>query len=368
MKYTKYTQHLHFNKLQRNAVISILCIGILLLFANEVYKRMVSPKLYNSSEFEEILCQLEDKQIVDKAIQKKKSYIAFNLKSFDPNTVTKEELIAMGVREKTAKTWTKYTEKGGRFKSVNDLKKIYGLNDYLFNKLKDYVSITPNPKQKHIAKNRDKEWNKKSAATNEQVAKTKSNNIKLADNSSEKQHKNSTQKYQSSITEKDSLEIAQYNEDFRKRQKELSSGIKDNLKVDINSCDTLQLIALKGIGAKTARRIIEYRDKLGGYHHEQQFLEVYGINAHRMLKFRDNIIYKTPIRKINVNLASKKELVKHPYINWTTADVIVNYRSHHGHYQEPKDLLKTRVVKKSWVKEITPYLDFSSCTNNNGSN
>lgn len=56
---------------------------------------------------------------------------------FNPNTVSKEELIKLGLPLKTVFTWLHYVEKGGHFYKREDLKKLYTLSD------KDYQRISP---------------------------------------------------------------------------------------------------------------------------------------------------------------------------------------------------------------------------------
>ena len=54
---------------------------------------------------------------------------------FDPNTVKNEELLALGFSEKTARIFLKYRSKGFVFKKKEDLKKVFGVSDNLYNKL-----------------------------------------------------------------------------------------------------------------------------------------------------------------------------------------------------------------------------------------
>ncbi|TAF98436.1 MAG: hypothetical protein EAZ47_00290, partial [Bacteroidetes bacterium] len=51
----------------------------------------------------------------------------WKLQKFDMNTVTEQQLIAMGFREKLAHTFINYRNKGGRFYKWADVEKIYGL-------------------------------------------------------------------------------------------------------------------------------------------------------------------------------------------------------------------------------------------------
>jgi DNA uptake protein ComE-like DNA-binding protein len=47
--------------------------------------------------------------------------------------------------------------------------------------------------------------------------------------------------------------------------------------IDINSADTTSFIALPGIGSKLAARIINFRDKLGGFYSVAQVGETFGL-------------------------------------------------------------------------------------------
>lgn len=76
--------------------------------------------------------------------QKNKSSTAYKnqiLFAFNPNTVTYEQLLKLGFKEKTAKTFIKYRASGFVFKKKEDLKKIYGITDFLYNKLEEYILI-----------------------------------------------------------------------------------------------------------------------------------------------------------------------------------------------------------------------------------
>ena len=47
--------------------------------------------------------------------------------------------------------------------------------------------------------------------------------------------------------------------------------------MDVNSADTTALIDLPGIGSKLALRIINFREKLGGFYAIEQLKETYGL-------------------------------------------------------------------------------------------
>jgi competence ComEA-like helix-hairpin-helix protein len=61
-------------------------------------------------------------------------------------------------------------------------------------------------------------------------------------------------------------------------------------KIDINSADIDLLVTLKGVGPKTAEKIIEKREKLGGFNKIEDILQVSGIGQKTFDKFSDYII------------------------------------------------------------------------------
>lgn len=65
---------------------------------------------------------------------------------FDPNSVSKEDLIEMGVNGYVAGNLTKYRASGGVFRKTEDLRKIYGVDSTVFASLADCMHI---PAQEH---------------------------------------------------------------------------------------------------------------------------------------------------------------------------------------------------------------------------
>ncbi len=133
---------------------------------------------------------------------------------------------------------------------------------------------------------------------------------------------------------------------------------RKELVVDINTADTTQLKTIYGIGTKLAQRIINYREKLGGFVAIQQLREVYGL---------DSVVVKKAIQKfnvqegfapkqINVNNADASELAKHPYLKKNVATAIVTYRFQHGIFTSLDDLLKIQLITSDDLARLKPYL------------
>jgi len=103
------------------------------------------------------------------------------------------------------------------------------------------------------------------------------------------------------------------------------------LMIEINTADSALLVRLYGIGPSFAGRILKYRGMLGGFFSTEQLLEVYGMDSSRYNGILENIHVDTSqISKISVNEADFKTLLHHPYLDYETVKLIVNYRDHVG--------------------------------------
>lgn len=58
-------------------------------------------------------------------------------------------------------------------------------------------------------------------------------------------------------------------------------------KININTADTVELMLLDGIGEEIARRIIEHRERIGGFDSVDRLLEVKGIGKKRLENIRE---------------------------------------------------------------------------------
>lgn len=127
--------------------------------------------------------------------------------------------------------------------------------------------------------------------------------------------------------------------------------------VDINTADTSALIALPGIGAKLAQRIINFRDKLGGFHSVEQVKETYGLSDSTFQLIHPLLQCSVAgISRIDVNTADINTLAKHPYIGRNLANAIVRFREQHGPYKSLENLQEIVLVTPEIFKKIVKYL------------
>ncbi len=247
-----------FNKQQRNGLFVLCSISLLLLIIRVTYPSFIKPDelvIENIQVYEELIDSFQ-------SVKKQKSKINTGvLIAFDPNTVTEVELMKLGFKEKTAKTFIKFRNSGFKFKQKDDVKKIYGITENFYKKLEPYIIIHSIPSNQALA-------------ANSKTTKNASQNV-----------------------------------------------------VELNSADSISLIALKGIGPAYAKRILKYRSLLGGFTHIEQLKEVYGMQDELFaLIVQQCKVNPLLITKINVNTADFKVLNKHPYIGYELTKHLVNTR------------------------------------------
>jgi competence protein ComEA len=223
---------------------------------------------------------------------------------FDPNTLDVAGWQRLGIKDKTIASMQKYISKGGRFREPEDLRKVWGLRDDEKDRLIPYV---------RIAGGQEKKYN---------------NN-----------YSSSYQPYEKQVYEKKTYE-----------KKAIAI-------VDINTGDSAAYDALPGIGGGFSKRILKFRDKLGGFYKVEQVSETFGLPDSVFQKIKPYLkINADNIRKININTATEEELKVHPYIRWQLAKVIMEYKKQHGNYKSLEELKKIMIITEETYSKITPYL------------
>lgn len=229
---------------------------------------------------------------------------------FDPNTASEAEWTRLGMPNKTTHTILNYLSKGGHFYKPEDIKKIWGMSKEDAERLMPYI---------RIASNKSSETSKPSPTTQQQTT---------------------NDKQQTSYVP------------YKK---------PDSKPIDINLADSATLVALPGIGPSYSKRIINFRNKLGGFHSVQQVAETFGLpdSTFQLIKPKLYISDSLSVRKINVNTATLEELKVHPYIRYYIANAIVQYRNQHGNFASLQDLKKIMLVTDEVYSKISHYLSLN---------
>ena len=217
------------------------------------------------------------------------------LVKFNPNLVTQSQLLKMGIAPKTAATWVHFLEKGGHFYKATDLFKLYGLKPAIVEQLMPYVDLP----QKEI-----------------------------------------------------SSPSQSLNKGRLVMEKKLSW-------LDINLADSADWEKLAGIGPTLARRIVLFREKLGGFYKIDQVGETFGLQDSVFLKIKPQLkIGERTIKKIKVNQADWATLKEHPYIRSLLAGIIIKYRKNHTRIENMQTLYDLMQVDRNQLEKLMPYLSF----------
>ena len=127
--------------------------------------------------------------------------------------------------------------------------------------------------------------------------------------------------------------------------------------VELNTADTTALKQLKGIGSGFAKRIVKFRESLGGFVKKEQLLEVYGFDKEKFDAVASQLaVDVSKAKKININSASVDDLNKHPYIDKKTAVKIFWHRVNNGNYSDVSDIQKLNLADAELYSKIASYL------------
>jgi DNA uptake protein ComE-like DNA-binding protein len=142
-------------------------------------------------------------------------------------------------------------------------------------------------------------------------------------------------------------------------QKELRTFNRKQSLINLNSCDSAALVVLPGIGPVLSSRIIKYRNLIRGYVSVNQLREVYGLKEETFsmissMVFADSL----SVRKIRINKADYKELIRHPYFQKSEVAAIMKYRELKGRLSGIGEMIENNLISPETSKKIRPYLDF----------
>lgn len=126
--------------------------------------------------------------------------------------------------------------------------------------------------------------------------------------------------------------------------------------LDLNAADTNALIQLPGIGAYTARKIVDYRERLGGYRSIDQVLEIKSVHIDQFERFSPKLTIVTPFRWLDLLHDDMDRLGRHPYIGYRFAKLIIAYRNQHPDLTGNSWIREIKVIPDSVQQKINQYL------------
>lgn len=121
-----------FTEKEKRGIIVLLCLIFLLIIID-----ILLPLINGESKYDFTAWEKE----MDQYFASDQPQEIRNTPFFNPSEVDSIKLARMGVPTRVAKNWCRYLEKGGIFKRKEDLKKIYGMTPELYNRLERFISI-----------------------------------------------------------------------------------------------------------------------------------------------------------------------------------------------------------------------------------
>ena len=221
---------------------------------------------------------------------------------FDPNTADSAQLLRLGLQPWQIHNIFRYRAAGGVFRQPRDFAQLYGMTQKQYQQLKPYIKISEEDMP--------------------------ADNYFYA--------------YEP-IEERDTVRYP--------------IKLQPTDRVVLNNADTMVLRKVPGIGSHFARKIVEYRQRLGGYYRVQQLMEIEDFPETAIAYFiiPDSTL---PSRKLNVNRLSLNELKRHPYINFYQARAITDYRRQHGLLKSLQDLKLDRDFPPEAIERLEPYVEY----------
>ena len=372
-KLKQFKDYFGFSRTEQNGMLVLFVLLMLVILTNIFLPLFFKSKPIDTTEFEELVRLYEQKQTMLKdSIQNRKTFQSnqFHETSelkpfpFDPNNLPVEQWKEMGLTNQQIKVIKNFESKGGKFYKPEDLEKIYSISHEDYLALKPYIRINVDD---------DTEIAEKPALTpfifDPNVVTEKELMqmgfpevlVRTIDNfriNGGKFYKKEDFKKIYGITDDLYAQLEEFIniiEDSVNLSKETLT--KFDFTIELNTADSLDLQQLSGIGPSFASRMIKYRDMLGGYARPEQLLEVYGMDSARYAGFISHItISKGYIKKIDINKATIKELIKHPYIEFYLAKSIIAHREKIGKFTTLHELKDAALIYDELFLKIEPYL------------
>ena len=363
-----------FNNNEHKSSIFLLCMLLIaILLPQFIY--FYKP-VNKNSEYHKIESALKEQ-----SIETESTNSVIELTYFNPNTASKEALLSLGLKPKTVDIILNFRNKKGVFRTKEDFKKMYTLDEGTYQKLEPFL-VFDNP-QNQFERN-----NTITKADNDTIHYTKFNfnpNTISADSlkllgllNAEINHLVNLRNKGVKFYNKDGFKISSWRlhkmEEIKpllvfntntnvpiSQQKEV---VTTNLPtprnavgiIDINKADANMLKNINGIGDVYANKIIKNRDQLGGYHQLSQLS--FELPDSVLTKIKPYLEIKPNSHKrIKINKIDAATLTLHPLFKYK-ADMIMNYKSNHGSFKSIHDIWKIQGIKKDFIDRIEPYLDF----------
>ncbi len=242
---------------------------------------------------------------------------------FDPNTADSTTLLRLGLPPGMVRGIYKYRSMGYTYSEPSDFSRVPGMTNEMWERLEPYIQI-------------DRRFQRVQPAP---YGKSRMRSAYASPSSSH------------SSSPSASLPAETRSRDTVRFPVKLQPGYT----VELNTSDTSALKKIPGVGSYYARKIVDYRKRLGGFADFSQLEEIDGIPEGIEQYLTLNA---ASIKKIDVNHATKNQLVRHPYLRVYRASAIWDYRHKYGNLTGLDDLRGLPDFSDEDIRRLAPYLEF----------
>jgi competence protein ComEA len=298
---------------------------------------------------------------------------------FDPNKSTGEELQQLGLSEKQTEMILRYRNAGGKFRSAEDFGKMYSISEAEFFILQPFIVI----ENDQTPANDRAKIREKHALIPFPFDPNTIDSADLARMGLRDVQVRNVMNYRKSggafktkgdfgklytISAEDYSQVEKFIllpsvDTVNQSQEQL---LDTPLIVELNKADTTALRQIKGIGPAFARRIVSYRDKLGGFFDKSQLLEVFGMDTTRYVQVAANLeVDIIHVRKMNLNTTPFKEMVSHPYLEFYIVKAIFEYKESKGRFDSVPELKQINLIYQQLYQKLENYFMVDGQTTKN---
>lgn len=363
-------EFLSWTRSDRNAVMLLAVMVVVVLGVNEIVKTFDSEPLCTPEDFDRIIAEW------DAARNEIPEETSLFFTPFNPNTITAAELDSFPLSHNIKRNLLKYRAAGGFFYSKNDVRKLYGMNDSIFMSIEPFIIVEKKRERRYVGKSgvaRKRKAKKKetmpqgtfdpNVADKEELKRFGLNSYQ-AGNIEAYRKKGGFFKNKTDLLKIYGLDSVTYKKihpyiSIRVEKETKPKNYMQDIYVELNTADTSDLIELHGIGSVFAWRIVKYRELLGGFSSKQQLLEVYGMDNERFERIKNNItVDSLKISRLRINYAGFSELLRHPYLSKQMVKAIMKEKENNGPLKNISDLEKLKGFDIETVEKIRPYILF----------
>lgn len=129
-------------------------------------------------------------------------------------------------------------------------------------------------------------------------------------------------------------------------------------KRDLNQATAEELLKIRGVGEVLSERIVRYRQKIGGFVHQKQLKDVYGLEYEVIERINAKFTVEPSenFEKLDINKATLLQLSEIIYFDYELAREIIDHRLLHQKIQTFEELIKIPNFPAEKIDRIKLYL------------